>query len=448
MRQLVQAAIDAANAGQTAQAKQYLKQALTENPNDVDGWLVLAAIIEDPARKRQCLQRALSLDPTNQIARDELLEMDRAAMGGAPAPSIPARPVESNAPQPGSRQMDISRPLGGSPVPAQPQRASQSQSVYQPQPAPQPKPVAQSKPVPQPQPAAAPAAKVLKFHFPLWMRIILCGSAAGSVLFIPFAIMNPDMLMGVFIPLLFLYGAWMISVRVEVSNTGIRVAQLFGGGEIGWDEIARLESNTLKRRLTLFNKNGQKLHVTNQVSGYPQIIEILRQKRPDLFGMAAPASYYASSPYTGMGQQVTPAFTGSKVFKKSFFKRYASVIIGIIVIPIGLPGLWNNSTENLIGGIIFMLVGLYLILAPFFSIHQIKVEPGQLTIEATFNEDQFRPDQIANISMKTARGRRGSATNFVALQTAEGKTISLLGFDGGEEILYGTLVNWWNSQRK
>src|SRR5512142_13171 len=83
MQPLVQSAIDAANRGDNNKALELCKQALSANPNDVDAWLVIAAVVEQPERKRQCLNRVLSIDPRNQIARDELLDMDRAAMGGA-----------------------------------------------------------------------------------------------------------------------------------------------------------------------------------------------------------------------------------------------------------------------------------------------------------------------------------------------------------------------------
>src|SRR5512142_3415116 len=88
MQPLVQAAIDAANQGDNNKALELCKQALTSNPDDVDAWLVVAAVVDQPERKRLCLNRVLALDPANQIARDELLDMDRAALGGAP-PSAP-----------------------------------------------------------------------------------------------------------------------------------------------------------------------------------------------------------------------------------------------------------------------------------------------------------------------------------------------------------------------
>src|SRR5512138_3193485 len=99
MQPLVQSAIDAANQGDNNKALELCKQALAANPNDVDAWLVVAAVVDQPERKRLCLNRVLALDPTNQIARDELLDMDRAAMGGAPlsAPE-PAADIRQNPP--------------------------------------------------------------------------------------------------------------------------------------------------------------------------------------------------------------------------------------------------------------------------------------------------------------------------------------------------------------
>src|SRR6185369_12174381 len=91
MHQFVESAIEAANQGDKSKATDFIKQVLAVNPDDVDAWLVLAAVVDEPERKRQCLKRVLALDPVNQLARDELFEMDRIDMGGNPTylPDIP-----------------------------------------------------------------------------------------------------------------------------------------------------------------------------------------------------------------------------------------------------------------------------------------------------------------------------------------------------------------------
>lgn len=106
MHELVKSAIEAEKSGDRKRAQGYLKQVLTENPKDVDAWLVLAATFDDPEKKRQCLNKVLAIDPVNQIARDELLEMDRAYLRG-----------ESNQPPEPTRRPRI-EPDRSTPVPA------------------------------------------------------------------------------------------------------------------------------------------------------------------------------------------------------------------------------------------------------------------------------------------------------------------------------------------
>jgi hypothetical protein len=123
MHELVKAAIEAEKSGDRQRAQGYLRQVLTENSKDVDAWLVLAATFDDLEKKRQCLNKVLTFDPVNQIARDELLEMDRAFLGGIssqkPEPTArtrvepvlsPPTPVrQPEKPDPAFREVSIKR---------------------------------------------------------------------------------------------------------------------------------------------------------------------------------------------------------------------------------------------------------------------------------------------------------------------------------------------------
>lgn len=92
----LQTAIDALQSGQKSSAVAILKQLLIENPRDPAGWVWLARALDDPARKRDCLERALRLDPQNSFARRTLDELEHAA-----APVEPVNPApEPPAPQP------------------------------------------------------------------------------------------------------------------------------------------------------------------------------------------------------------------------------------------------------------------------------------------------------------------------------------------------------------
>jgi len=42
---------------------------LDDDPQNEDAWLVLSAAVDDPRRKRQCLETVLEINPENQVAR-------------------------------------------------------------------------------------------------------------------------------------------------------------------------------------------------------------------------------------------------------------------------------------------------------------------------------------------------------------------------------------------
>jgi len=101
--------------------------------------------------------------------------------------------------------------------------------------------------------------------------------------------------------------------------------------------------------------------------------------------------------------------------------------------------------ENWLGAAIFLFFGLTLIAINLFGIQGLTVEAGQLTIAGAFSDEQLTPTQVSEIALKTIRGRRGRVTHVVVITRAAGGAISLSGLEGGPELLYGTLMNWWQA---
>lgn len=75
---LIKSARAAAVAGDRAEATRLLRQAIEINPDDKSAWKLLAAFVDDPAEKRQAVQRILVLDPFDEEAKDALARMDGA----------------------------------------------------------------------------------------------------------------------------------------------------------------------------------------------------------------------------------------------------------------------------------------------------------------------------------------------------------------------------------
>jgi len=426
MHQFVESAIEAANQGDKNKALGLLKQALTANPNDVDAWLVLAALVDDPERKRQCLNRVLALDPVNQLARAELFELNHASLDGIH--SSLADLVPPFVP-PSSKPPSIDMILSETTLPL---------ISYSPE---QPKSKLRAKRTTE---------RPVVFRHPLYRRIWIYMFVAffGGIGLLVVSQNFVSSLPFFLITLLLSFTALVFSPKVEISEKGIRTHGVFSSSEISWYDIIQIKFNAMQRRLELFGKNDETLNVSTQVSGFPHIIEILRQRRPDLFGKAKSSTgqenfssveHHNESTVVG---KTNPIFSGIKTFKKSFIAQYGSYFL---VIPLFLisAGFFYVEPAYKVGAAIVILFCLLMICRPFFQVSQIKVEPDILTIETFFSEKKYRTQQIKNINIKTIHSRGGRASNSIYFQPSKGSAITLAGFAEGDEVLYGFLTNWW-----
>ncbi len=67
--ELVQRGKAAARVGRLDEAREYLDRAVQLEPGNVEAWLALAAVEQDPAQKVACFETILQLDPNNVEAR-------------------------------------------------------------------------------------------------------------------------------------------------------------------------------------------------------------------------------------------------------------------------------------------------------------------------------------------------------------------------------------------
>lgn len=72
---LFHAAELAAKRRDTATAYKLMRQVILENPTFVPAWLAMSKLVNDPAQQRECLARALALDPENKVARERTEEL-------------------------------------------------------------------------------------------------------------------------------------------------------------------------------------------------------------------------------------------------------------------------------------------------------------------------------------------------------------------------------------
>jgi hypothetical protein len=316
--------------------------------------------------------------------------VDRAAMGGTPSYMPNLAPVSPVLPP-------STKPLSSNPILSE---ATLPVVSYPPE---------RTKPGPSVRPGVE---KPLVFKYPLFWRILMyafvvffacVGLLVASQNFVnslPFLVLA--LITGI--------TAMAFSPQVEVSEKGIRASGTFSSAEIGWYEIVKIKSNAMKRRLELSSQNGEIVNVSNQVSGYPRIVEILRQRRPDLFGkvesVPAQGNFSLADHHNAptVAGNMSAAFAGTKIFKKSFFAQYGVLLLMLPLCIVGPLLIFANN--DMFSGIAVGLIGLFFMVMSLFNINHIKVEPNKLTTESFFGEKNYTAKQIKEISMKSVRSRR------------------------------------------
>jgi hypothetical protein len=216
-----------------SRATKRIQRTLKKDPNDIEALLQLAAMLgtgkkADRDQKRRLLRHILFLEPGHPQARQILLEMDRTAIGGDPS------------------RLSLALIL----------QDSSSSNLLE-------------------------APLTLRYsivHQLLVYLFMACTVLAGLSMVREMAGL---MILGAFliIPL------WFVSAVIEIGDSGLNVSRLFGivRSEIGWRDIREVRPSVLGQGLIIIPRAGKTAEISARVHGYPFLIDILRQKRPDLF---------------------------------------------------------------------------------------------------------------------------------------------------------------------
>jgi hypothetical protein len=579
MDKLMKAAIEAAKQGDKNKAIELIKQSLNSNPNDIDALLVLAAIVDESTRKRQILNRVLSLDSTNKTAREMMLKLDRAEINTYFQPSSDtstSKPQSISGIQPISQDTNSNQisttafdkprtfqyPAGCMAVlyvftvisccgtlwfaavdmsysfpflvlfllmtlglgyflattssrvetddkgirvvsrfrtvemkwneiinvkidalrgtlilkssigetakistyiqgyriimevlqakrfdlyteATQSHKQSEemfTESVSSKSNSHRSTNSASDSNMSTPKPRKE---KTLVFRYPLFWRIFMFSGAAffGCIGLLIATVNVVNGLPFLVIAIIVIIGIASMGYfqKVEITDDIIRGSSTFTSAEARWDEITSMKSSAY--RLMLTKSNGEVVHISKQVSKYSDIVEIMRLKRPDIFGLVTQTGKSGGSVTVSKD-----AFTGTRTFEKGFIGKYGMIVLTLIVIlPFGAWYIFQKDIPSVLAVIVAGLL-VFIITVPF-NITRIELGPNKLITESFLGEKEYIAREIKEISIKTVRGRGGMATNFIKIQPIKGRGASMAGFPEGDEIIYGTLINWWETYR-
>jgi tetratricopeptide (TPR) repeat protein len=98
LQTLLHQGIAAAKAGQKDQARQFLLRVIEDDESNVQAWLWLSSVVDDPVEKFTCLHNVLQLEPDNQPAQLGLARLNSSSSRLPPAPVTRPPLVEPETP--------------------------------------------------------------------------------------------------------------------------------------------------------------------------------------------------------------------------------------------------------------------------------------------------------------------------------------------------------------
>jgi hypothetical protein len=210
----------------------HIQRALWKDPYDIDSLLQLASMLgtlpePDLDQKRKILHRILYLEPAHKTARQMLLDIDRAQIGGDPSRLHLA--------------VILTDRLSNNP------------------------------------PEAPLTLKYSIVHQVLVYLFVACTTLA-LLYFVREGVFFAVGMIFLLIPV------WFISIVVEISDVGLTISRLFGiiRSKILWHEIEGVKPVAIGRGIRIIHGKGNAVAISAQINGYPFIFDILQQMRPDL----------------------------------------------------------------------------------------------------------------------------------------------------------------------
>jgi len=227
-----------------------------------------------------------------------------------------------------------------------------------------------------------------------------------------------------YLPLIVLVAAGIIfamwrSTRLKtvITDDGISTWGVFGEKSLRWNEIGRVSGRGNDIRLR--NQGGDiTLSPSTELPGYEEIIELIGQKRPDLF---APSQ--------------------NPVFKKS--AEYAVLLPLTALLPIGIGAfIWLQADEfGAIPFLIFLVIGLAVLAFSFTAPQQARIEGGSLRIRHLLGERAFSAAEIQSVELAYWNSRN-SKNYYVHLKLSNQTAPKLFGLAPSMPIVYLILKQW------
>lgn len=234
------------------------------------------------------------------------------------------------------------------------------------------------------------------------------GTESGNIFAVlPFVLVFALILLVIFFSL---------STKVTISEDEISTQNILGSRTLRWTDINRVSG--WGSSIKLHNFDGDVTIAPNaQLPGYPEIVEWIGTKRPDLFN---PMEYSEMS--------------------KSWVSIAILPVFGIAMIGLGVF-VTTQIQDTFFPFIILAVFGVVFIGMTFTSVQSISLQGRSMVIGYLFKQKPITADEIASIDLRFTQTRNGKHY-FIALSLVNRKTIRLSGLKPNLPVTYLVLKNW------
>lgn len=252
------------------------------------------------------------------------------------------------------------------------------------------------------------------------MRLVLLIILLLALGIVPFFILSGAnfqyaLAMFGFIGLLILLSIFMMTRSTTVTNDEISTRGLLGEASLKWNEVDSAFGNGNKIKLR--NRDGDvTVSPAPHLPGYPEVIEIIGAKRPDLF---SPADYPSMS--------------------RSWFEILFFLVVGAGLLGAGVY-LYFASEETMMKTLFLGGVVLGLFVFTFMSVLSIKFDGSQLTIRYLLNKIVLNQQDVRSINLGVMQTRTGKS--YSILITTQNRVIRFSGVGPSVPVTYLVLKNW------
>jgi MFS family permease len=222
--------------------------------------------------------------------------------------------------------------------------------------------------------------------------------------------------------LIFLIAIFSMTSKTIISEEDISTQNLLGTKTLRWSEINQVSGRGYGIRLQDVDR-GLTVAPSAQLPGYPEVIEWIGVKRPDLFN---PQEYNELS--------------------RGWASRISPLILGLLLVGAGIFG-YIMENETFFPFLIFAIMGLVFMGMSLASPQTISLQGNSMLIGYLFNQKTLLADEISLVELRYTQTRNGKQY-FIAIQLTNSKSIRLSGFKPSLPTAYLTLKNWHKKNSK